>query len=99
MANPCIGLQFHVPVTGCIWGIHAPNPSGGEAVQIGCPADLSGIPAGMTGDVATPCLTLGIAAYCALCQFPLEGSTQQGVKAGFGFLGGGGLLGLDGMGS
>jgi len=29
--------------------IHVSHPSGGEAVQIGCPADLSGIPPGMTG--------------------------------------------------
>ena len=29
--------------------IHVPNPSGGGAVQIGCPADLSGIQARMTG--------------------------------------------------
>jgi hypothetical protein len=47
-ASPVVTLEFHVLVTGCIWGIHAPNPSGGEAVQIGCPADLSGIQAGMT---------------------------------------------------
>ena len=34
---------------GCIWDIHVPYPSGGEAVQIGCPADLSGIPDGNDG--------------------------------------------------
>ncbi|PZN83977.1 MAG: hypothetical protein DM484_03485 [Candidatus Methylumidiphilus alinenensis] len=34
--------------TGCIRDIHVRYPSGGEAVQIGCPADLSGIHAGMT---------------------------------------------------
>ena len=30
--------------TGCIRDIHVPHPSGGEAVQICCPADLSGNP-------------------------------------------------------
>ena len=30
--------------TGCIRDFHVPNPSGGEAVQIGYPADLSGNP-------------------------------------------------------
>ena len=30
--------------SGCIRDILVPNPSGGEAVQIGCPADLSGNP-------------------------------------------------------
>ncbi|PZN81575.1 MAG: hypothetical protein DM484_08285 [Candidatus Methylumidiphilus alinenensis] len=30
--------------SGCIRDIRVPNPSGGEAVQIGCPADLSGNP-------------------------------------------------------
>ena len=30
--------------TGCILGIRVPNPTGGEAVQIGYPADLSGNP-------------------------------------------------------
>jgi len=29
---------------GCIRDIHVPHPSGGVAVQIGCPADLSDIP-------------------------------------------------------
>ena len=29
---------------GCIRDIHVPHSSGGVAVQIGCPADLSGIP-------------------------------------------------------
>ncbi len=36
---------IHILVTGCIWDILVPHPSGGEAVQIGCPADLSGVPA------------------------------------------------------
>jgi len=35
-------------MTGCMRDIHVYHPSGGEAVQIGCPADLSGIPDGMT---------------------------------------------------
>ena len=30
--------------TGCMGDIHVSHPSGGEAVQIGCPADLSGNP-------------------------------------------------------
>jgi len=34
--------------TGCIRDILVPNPTGGGAVQIGCPADLSCITAGMT---------------------------------------------------
>ena len=34
--------------TGCFRDILVPNPTGGGAVQIGCPADLSCIPAGMT---------------------------------------------------
>ena len=30
--------------SGCMRDILVPHPSGGEAVQIGCPADLSGDP-------------------------------------------------------
>jgi len=30
--------------TGCIQDIRGPNPTGGETVQIGFPADLSGNP-------------------------------------------------------
>ena len=51
---PCLDLQVSktqggesgLPsmATGCIRDIHVPHPSGGEAVQIGCPADLSGNP-------------------------------------------------------
>ena len=43
-----LASEFHVPVTGCIRDIHVTHPLGGEAVQIGNPADLSCNPAGMT---------------------------------------------------
>ena len=38
--------------SGYIRDIHVPNPTGGEAVQIGCPVDLSGNPRRIDGDLA-----------------------------------------------
>ena len=40
--------ESYRPWPGCIRDILVPHPSGGKAVQIGYPADLSGIHAGMT---------------------------------------------------
>ena len=45
--------QVTVHGTGCIRDIPVPNPTGGGAVQIGCPADLSGIPDRNDGILAT----------------------------------------------
>jgi hypothetical protein len=53
--------MFHVPVTGCIRNIPVPNPPGGLPKQIGCTADLSCFPAGMTRYVPTLYLIMRIA--------------------------------------
>jgi len=52
--------------TGCIRDIHVPHPSGGEAVQIGCPADLSGNPCRNDEPSFTLWLKMRIAAVCAV---------------------------------
>ena len=58
--------------TGCIRDILVPNPTGGEAVQIGCPADLSG----------NPCRNDGIYALTALV-FNFAGRDMSSRPQGF----------------